>query len=117
MIQQHADGAGERRHQIYPLLTPIQVEAARRFASGPPRYFAAGEIVFATGGRSAPVWLVLDGSIDVLRRDGLDEETPVTTHCAGQFTGEVACPPERSSEWLEVATDLGRMPSANCDRL
>lgn len=45
MIHQHAGGAGERRHQIYPVLTPIQVEAARRFASGPLRNFAAGEIV------------------------------------------------------------------------
>jgi hypothetical protein len=33
---------------------------------------------------------VLDGSIDVLRRDGLDEETPVTTHRAGQLRGKSA---------------------------
>ncbi|MDR3384075.1 FAD-dependent oxidoreductase [Cupriavidus basilensis] len=90
MIEQHADGVGERGHQLFPVLTPSQVEAARRFASGPPRYFAAGEMVFATADRNVPVWLVLDGSIDVLRRDGLDEEAPITTHHAGQFTGEVS---------------------------
>ena len=90
MIEQHADDVGERRHQMFPVLTPSQVEAARRFASGPPRYFAAGEMVFATADRNVPVWLVLDGSIDVLRRDGLDEEAPITTHRAGQFTGEVS---------------------------
>ncbi|MGE6494813.1 FAD-dependent oxidoreductase [Cupriavidus metallidurans] len=90
MIQQNTGGVGSRRHQMFPVLTPIQVEAASRFASGPPRVFASGETVFATGDRNVPVWLVLDGSIDVLRRNGLDESAPITTHRAGQFTGEVS---------------------------
>ena len=37
----------------------------------------------------APAWLVLDGSIDVTRRDGLNHEAAITTHGAGQLTGEV----------------------------
>ncbi|CBJ34898.1 FAD-dependent oxidoreductase [Ralstonia solanacearum] len=90
MIQQQTDGAEDRRHQIFPVLTPAQVDAARRFASGPPRHFTASEIVFGTGERNVPVWLVLEGSIEVQRRDGLDEATPVTTHRVGQFTGEVS---------------------------
>ncbi|WP_342251602.1 FAD-dependent oxidoreductase [Sphingomonas sp. OTU376] len=56
----------------------------------PPRRFTPNEIIYATGDRDVPVWLVLDGSIDVLRRDGLDEEAPITTHEVGQFTGEVS---------------------------
>ena len=58
MIQQNTGGVGSRRHQMFPVLTPIQVEAASRFASGPPRVFASGETVFATGDRNVPVWLV-----------------------------------------------------------
>ncbi|MCT7298374.1 FAD-dependent oxidoreductase [Ralstonia sp. CHL-2022] len=90
MNQQIADSAGDRRHQLFPVLTPAQVDAARRFASGPPQHFAAGEVVFGTGERNVPVWLVLEGSIEVLRRDGFDEVTPITLHSAGQFSGEVS---------------------------
>ncbi|TIO52140.1 MAG: cyclic nucleotide-binding domain-containing protein [Mesorhizobium sp.] len=90
MTGQRQGGSEARMGQMLPVLSQIQVEAARRFASGPPQHFAASEMVFATGDRDVPVWLVLDGSIDVLGRDGLDEEAPITTHGAGQFTGEVS---------------------------
>ena len=36
-----------------------------------------------------PAWLVLDGTIEVVRRDGLSREAAVTTHHPGQFSGEV----------------------------
>jgi len=36
------------------------------------------------------VWLILSGSIVVVRRDGLGHEKPITTQTAGQFTGEVS---------------------------
>lgn len=90
MTVRQADGAASRAHQMFPVLTPAQVGITRRFASGPPQRFAAGELVFASGDRDVPVWLVLDGSIDVLRRDGLDDDAPITTHGTGQFTGEVS---------------------------
>ena len=67
-----------------------QVETAKRFASGPPRDFAPGESVFDAGVANAPAWLVLKGSIDVVRRDGLNRETAITTHHPGQFSGEVS---------------------------
>src|SRR5258707_13434711 len=78
-----------RRAQMFPELTQAQIDAARRFASGGPRRFAPGEVAFAVGDRNAPAWLVLDGSIEVVRRDGLGHESTITTLGAGQFTGEV----------------------------
>lgn len=78
-----------RRHQMFPVLDAAQIETARRFASGPERRFAPQEHVYAIGEQGAPSWLILDGSIDVVRRDGLSHEAPVTTHGRGQFTGEV----------------------------
>lgn len=90
MADQPIAGAGARTHQMFPVLTPLQIEAARRFASGPPQQFAAGERIFASGDRDVPVWLVLEGAIEVLRRDGLDGEAPITSHDVGQFTGEVS---------------------------
>jgi thioredoxin reductase (NADPH) len=46
--------------------------------------------VFDAGVANAPAWLVLKGSIDVVRRDGLKRETFITTHHPGQFSGEVS---------------------------
>jgi thioredoxin reductase (NADPH) len=79
-----------RREQIFPTLNSAQIETAKRFASGPARSFAPGEVVFDVGERDAPAWLVLEGSIDVVRRDGLQHETPITTHGVWQISGEVS---------------------------
>jgi thioredoxin reductase (NADPH) len=80
----------DRSHQLFPVLNPAQIETAKRFASGPPQDFAPGEIVFDVGQRHAPAWLVLEGSIEVARRDGLDRESAITVHHPGQFSGEVS---------------------------
>ncbi|MET0364691.1 MAG: FAD-dependent oxidoreductase [Sphingobium sp.] len=80
---------GTREHQMFPVFTCAQINTARQFASGPPRQFDAGESIYAIGEVGAPAWLVLSGTIDVVRRDGLNREAAVTTHGAGQITGEV----------------------------
>jgi thioredoxin reductase (NADPH) len=80
----------QRRHQLFPVLDPVQIETAKRFASGPARQFTPREVVFDVGQRNAPVWLVLQGSMDVVRRDGLDRSSAITTHHVGQFSGEVS---------------------------
>jgi thioredoxin reductase (NADPH) len=79
-----------RAHQLFPVLDPAQIGTARRFASGPARDFAPGEIVFDVGERNAPIWLVFKGSIQVMRRDGLKHEGAITTLGVGQFSGEVS---------------------------
>ena len=79
-----------REHQMFPVLTPGQIDTARRFASGPEQTFAAGDTVYAIGEENAPAWLVLAGSVDVVRRDGLSHEARITTHGPGQLTGEVS---------------------------
>jgi thioredoxin reductase (NADPH) len=80
----------DRSHQLFPVLDPNQIETAKRFASGPPQTFSPGETVFDIGQRRVPAWLVLEGSIEVMRRDGLDRESAITVHHAGQFSGEVS---------------------------
>ena len=79
-----------RRHQMFPVLDMAQIETAKRFASGEARSFAPGEVVFEVGERSAPAWLVLEGSIEVVGRDGLDHEVAITSHRAGQISGELS---------------------------
>jgi thioredoxin reductase (NADPH) len=78
-----------RRYQMFPVLDVAQIETARRFASDAARSFAPGEIVYDIGERHAPAWLVLEGSIEVVARDGLDHEVAITTHRSGQISGEV----------------------------
>src|SRR5262245_2557159 len=78
-----------RQHQMFPVLTGAQIETARRFASGPVRQFGPGETLYAIGEEDAPAWLVLEGSIDVVRRDRLNHEASITTHGPGQLSGEV----------------------------
>jgi thioredoxin reductase (NADPH) len=74
---------------MFPVLDAARVDTALRFASGPERWFAPGEIVYDHGQRDAPSWLVLSGSVDITRRDGLDRKAPIVTFGPGQFTGEV----------------------------
>jgi len=78
-----------RQHQMFPVLTPTQIETAKRFASGPAQTFAPRDEIYAMGEVGAPAWLVIEGSIDVVRRDGLSHEAPITVHGAGQFSGEI----------------------------
>ncbi|WP_395332179.1 FAD-dependent oxidoreductase [Novosphingobium sp. BL-8H] len=78
-----------REYQMFPVLSASELSLARRFASGPERRFAAGETVYAIGDTQAPTWLVLEGAIEVQRRDGLNRAARITTHGPGQFSGEI----------------------------
>jgi thioredoxin reductase (NADPH) len=80
----------ERRQQMFPTFTAIQTATARQFAGGAPRRFGANEIVFDVGERGVPAWLVIEGGIEVVRRDGLGHEGAIITLGIGQFTGEVS---------------------------
>ncbi|MBV8653659.1 MAG: FAD-dependent oxidoreductase [Alphaproteobacteria bacterium] len=79
-----------RRHQMFPVLDAAQIETARRFASGPARDFAPGALLYEIGERYAPSWLVLKGTIEIERRDGLDRLAAITSQGVGEFTGEVS---------------------------
>ncbi|MBW6424309.1 FAD-dependent oxidoreductase [Rhizobium sp. XQZ8] len=81
---------GSRDYQMFPTLDPHQVDTAKRFADGNLRYFQPGETIFSVGDKHIPAWLVLEGSMDVVRHDGLSGEVMVTSHVAGQFSGEVS---------------------------
>jgi thioredoxin reductase (NADPH) len=75
---------------MFPVLSPAQIETAKRFASGEPQRFAPGELMFDVGERHAPAWLVLEGSIEASSHDGRGRELPIAVEGAGQFSGEVS---------------------------
>src|ERR1700678_1439874 len=79
-----------RRDQMFPVLNVAQIEMAGRFASAEARRFAPGQLVFDAGERQAPAWLILEGEIEVVRRDGRGREEPIATEGVGQFSGEIS---------------------------
>jgi thioredoxin reductase (NADPH) len=67
------------------------METAKRFASAPARRFAPGEALYAVGQKDAPAYLVLSGAVVVTGGDGAAANAdPITTHHAGEVTGEIA---------------------------
>ncbi|WP_158807845.1 FAD-dependent oxidoreductase [Beijerinckia sp. L45] len=78
-----------RQNQMFPILDADQIGVVRRFASGPSRTFAPGASVFDVAEPMAPAWLVLKGSIEIVRRDPSGAEEILTEDRPGQFTGEV----------------------------
>jgi thioredoxin reductase (NADPH) len=79
-----------RYHQMFPVLDASQIEIARRFASGEAQRFGAGEALFDVGQANVPAWLILDGSIEITSRDGLNHERIIVTQKAGQIIGETS---------------------------
>jgi thioredoxin reductase (NADPH) len=100
-----------RELQLFPRLDAAQIQSARRFASGPETPFAPHETVYEIGQRAAVLWLVLSGSIEAVRRDGLSHETLITVHGIGQFSGEV----NSLTGWPAMAT--GRAGPDGCTAL
>lgn len=79
-----------RFDQMFPVLDAAHLDTAKRFASGPAQQFKSGDLVYDVGTRNAPAWLVLDGGLEIVRRDGLHRESSVISLSAGQFSGEVS---------------------------
>jgi thioredoxin reductase (NADPH) len=82
--------AETRFDQLFPVFNPAQIETAKRFASSPAQQFAPGAVVYDVGVRNVPSWLVLEGSLEIVARDGLHRESSVVSLSAGQFSGEVS---------------------------
>jgi thioredoxin reductase (NADPH) len=79
-----------RFDQIFPVLDSAQMETARRFASGAARHFGPGEALYDVGVRNTPVWLVIEGTLEIVRRNGLHRQESVVSLSEGQFSGEVS---------------------------
>ena len=79
----------ERAAQAFPIFDRAQVEIASRFASGPACRFEPGETIYSIGASDQPSWLVLEGCIEAIRRDGLAGEALIHRHGPGELSGEV----------------------------
>jgi len=78
-----------RHEQMFPTLEISQIEVAIRFASSSERTFGPGETIYEVGESATATWLVLAGTIEAVRRDGLGRLSASVTLGPGQLTGEV----------------------------
>jgi thioredoxin reductase (NADPH) len=76
-----------RQHQMFPVLAPAEIERMQRF--GVVRHYAAGVLLFEAGQTGPGLFVLLDGTVQVLARDGLGHSKVVAEQRAGQFVAEV----------------------------
>src|SRR5678815_3046004 len=74
------------REKIFPKLTPVQI--SRIVPHGRIRSIQPGEVLIEQGDTSVPFFVVITGEIEIVRPFGT-QETLITLHSDGQFTGEV----------------------------
>ena len=77
-----------RRHQMYPRLEPGEIERVRRF--GKIRTYGAGEPLARVGEVADGLTVILAGRVAITRHDASGRRTPIVTHEAGSFMGELA---------------------------
>lgn len=76
-----------RYDQMFPALTPAEVERLRRF--GRVRRYADGEALFRTGEGGRGMFVLIEGHVVITQRDGLGHVQPVADQGPGQFLAEV----------------------------
>ena len=76
-----------RHDQMFPELTPQEIERLRRFGS--VRRYRDGEPLFKTGDVNRGMFVIVGGHVAISQRDGLGHITPVVDQGPGQFLAEV----------------------------
>ena len=76
-----------RQHQMFPTLSAEEVARMRHF--GTVQHWHAGEHLFSVGQAGRGMYVVVRGSIQVVRRDGLGRENLITDLGPGMFSAEV----------------------------
>ncbi len=80
-----AAGTENRYHELYPALSDQEIAVVCGY--GEHRTFADGEILWEVGDRGVDFHLVLEGKMDIVRRDETGEHILIT-HDRGRFSGE-----------------------------
>ena len=75
-----------RIEKIFPVLTPAQI--GRIAAHGHTRLVQPGDVLIEQGDTSVPFFVVKTGEVEIVRPFGTNE-TLITIHSDGEFTGEV----------------------------
>src|SRR5438105_2459170 len=77
-----------RRHQMFPVLEPAEIERVRRF--GKVRSYGAGEALARVGQVGLGLTIILGGNVVITQHDQSGRRTAIVTHGPGAFMGELA---------------------------
>ena len=99
-----------RMEKIFPVLTPAQIN--RIEAHGHIRAVQSGELLVEQGDINIPFFVVITGELEIVRPFGA-QETLVTVHGPGQFTGEVNTLSGRRSIFRARVTKTGKVIELN----
>src|SRR6476659_1728140 len=77
-----------RRHQMFPVLEPMEIERVRRF--GKVRSYGAGEALAKVGEKGHGLTVILAGTVDISQHDESGRRDLIVTYGAGAFMGELA---------------------------
>ncbi len=77
-----------RRHQMFPVLDPLEIERVRRF--GLVRSYGVGDALVRVGDAGHGLTIILAGEVDVTRHSGSGSVELIVTHGSGAFMGELA---------------------------
>jgi thioredoxin reductase (NADPH) len=77
-----------RRHQMFPVLEPMEIERVRRF--GKVRCYGAGEALAKVGEKGHGLTVILAGTVDITQHDESGRRDLIVTYGAGAFMGELA---------------------------
>src|ERR1700737_3990955 len=75
------------REHMFPKLAPHEIDRLCRF--GEVRHYTPGEALFVTGNVAPGMYVLIKGSVRVVRRDPLGHSAPVVEQGPGQFVAEV----------------------------
>ena len=92
-----------RADQAFPILTPAQI--ARVTQHGRMRHAVRGDVFFDVGQSLVSFFVVIQGHVEIVRPSGTND-TAVTVHGPGQFTGEVSMLSGRRSLVRARAVDM-----------
>jgi thioredoxin reductase (NADPH) len=72
-----------RRHQMFPVLEPSEIEGVRRF--GKVRSYGVGEALAQVGHVGHGLTIILAGHVDITQHDESGRRTPIVTYGPGSF--------------------------------
>jgi thioredoxin reductase (NADPH) len=101
----HTLSALDARTQVFPVLTPEQIDRIR--PCGRLRRVERGEILFKPNDTALPFFVVLSGKVEIVQPLLDGGERPVTTHGPGAFTGEMTMISGQQSLALGRVTEPG----------
>jgi thioredoxin reductase (NADPH) len=76
-----------RRERMFPKLTSHEIDRLRRF--GKVRRYAAADALFVAGEIAPGMFVLIKGSVRVIRRDPLGHSAPIVEQGPGEFVAEV----------------------------